>query len=201
MPNWCFQTLVISGEKEDLAPFVDKLISSWHICEHCPTNGQYELLNTFYPNPDDIYTGPFCFDDLEKFVFYDHKEDECGEYVAAWTNEKLERAKEKYGEKGWLWYYWNSRHWGSTKADFYTTVEEQDDTHIKITFVTAWNLIDVGIIHISNNYPLLTFSVEYHEELYNFPDGGFVIKGGEFLSQWEESKEVFERNQKSFDRR
>jgi hypothetical protein len=193
MTMHCFQTLVISGEKGDLAPFTNKLLASWHNCEDNPSEGRYELLQTFYPMPDDIYCGPSTYDDLETYVLQGWKADDIHEYVAAWTKEQLEKAKEKYGKGGWHWLGWREEHWGSKWADLFTTVDEIDDTYVKISFASAWGPLLPAILHISNDYPLLTFSVEYQDEGYNYPDSGAKMKGGKILSEWQESEEEFEK--------
>jgi hypothetical protein len=199
MPNYCYQTLVITGEKEDLAPFANKLLASWRNYKENSTESQYELLDTFYPVPDDVYSGNFDSSDPEASALKGQKADEYHDYVAAWTQEQIEMAKNKYGDFGWLEYYWRTRNWGSKWADCRTTIDEHDDTHLKISYISAWSPLVPGILHISNDYPLLTFSVDYHDEMYNYPDSGAKMKGGEILSEWQESEEEYKKNVSKFD--
>jgi len=194
MPKWCYQTLLISGEKDDLVPFANRLVESWHNYQGDPIKGQCELLETFYPMPDDIYRGPFRFDDLESFVLKGQEADDYHEYVAAWTKEQLETAKEKYGEYGWLWYFWSMQHWGSKWSDRETSIVDQNDTLLKLTFRSAWAPLIKGIWHISKDNLLLTFTLDFYDEMYDYPNGGIVVKNGEILSQWEETKETYEKN-------
>jgi hypothetical protein len=194
MPNYCYQTLVISGEKDDLAPFVNKLLASWHTYEDDLTKGQCELLQTFYPMPDDIYLGNFDLSDPETSALKGEKADDQHASVAAWTLGQIKLAKKKYGDISWLGYFWRIDNWGSKWADFCTSIDEQDETHIKLRFETAWAPILQGILFISNDYPLLTFLLDFFDEMYNYPDGRVVVKNGEILSQWEESKGTYEKN-------
>jgi hypothetical protein len=112
-----------------------------------------------------------------------------GENVTIWTKEQLDTAKEKYGEYCWHWYFWCLEHWGNLWDDIHTTINEHDDIHINMYFETPDAPIIEGLLQISKDCPLLTFSVRYKYEYCDYPGGEVKIKGGKILSKWEESEE------------
>jgi len=192
MTNYCYQTLLISGEKDDLAPFANKLLASWRCYDDKPTEGRYRLLRTFVPRPNDIYYGSPSLGDLIEVCELINKGDDLDKFATKWTKEQLATAKEKYGKYGWYWSLWCSEHWGNLSADRHTTIDEHDDTHIQISFESPWDSILEGILHISNDYPLLTFSVNYCNDQDYYLTGRVEIKGGEVLSQREDTEDFNE---------
>jgi hypothetical protein len=192
MTNYFYQNLLISGEKEDLAPFAKKLLASWQNYKDEPTKGQYQLLRTFVPIPDDIYDGSASLGVLLEVCELICKGDDIDKFATKWTKEQVATAKEKYGKYGWFWSLWFTEHWGNFSADLHTTMDEHDDTHIHLSFESALAPIIEGILHISNNYPLLTFSLNFTDDQDLYHLGRVEIKGGEVLSQWEDTVEFNE---------
>jgi hypothetical protein len=207
MPNYCFQELEINGEKEDLTTFVEKLLASQHIHEYAPDKLEYELLHTFYPVPDDVYPSAPSFENPEIIALRGQEADsDLGrDEVPAWTIDQLEAAKKKYGSgdndvlSPWTSFGWVMRHWGSRGKDEFTSITHQDDMHVAISYGTPHVAIINGLLHISQDYPFLTFTVKYSEECYLYQDGRVTMKGGEILSWWVEPEGEFQKRLAPFE--
>lgn len=205
MPTWILQELEISGEKKDLTSFVDKFLGSWRNYIKYPTEGQFHLLYTFCPIPNDVYYGSLVLDDIETSALEGTKADDYNDEVPAWTKEQLETAKKKYGTEGiidgqlympWAVRGWILKFWGTECPDVETSICEMDNSHIRIFYKTAWVPISFGLENISKEYPQLTFNLKHMAEFYCAPGGGMTIKGGEFLNYWKDTEKECERNRK-----
>jgi hypothetical protein len=190
MTNWSGQTLEISGEKDNLAPFANKLFSSWHFSKRFPAEVFYELLRTFFPIPDDIYHGDLSADDFESLVLKGQGPGGIDGYIPPYAKEPLDASKKKDGEKYWSSMLWRRDYWGSPWGDEHTIIHEHDDTHIKMSFNSEVFPSLGGILSLSNLYPLLVFAVNYGDGGIS-PDGGVVFMAGKILSHWQQSEEEF----------
>ena len=188
MPNWCSNSLSVSGDKAQLRDFLERITFT-------DDNGHtgYSILPRLYPVPADLQI-------TSTFVSAEPNP-KWLEWVAdgTWTQEDYdERVKRdaeiyaqqqaniaKYGYKDW--YDWSVDKWGTKWGDCDTEVFHNDDS-ISVVFQSAWSPPVDGIIHISTLFPDLVFSMNWHEEGMDFY-GGMAVKNGEHkLSEGEITK-------------
>lgn len=159
MPNWCFTHLTVSGPAQDIQRFADGL-------EAGKKEGNYSILDTYFPCPEDLNITSGFFSDPEK---------------QAQMNALYAANREKYGHESW--YDWNITNYGSKWADHFGEYDrdETDRYHVlRFQFDTAWSPITEGIRFVSSLFPTLVFAMSYDEEA-GFYVGAEVHKAGETL--------------------
>ena len=158
MPNWCYNSLTIEGNAEDISAVKSQLNTPFQR-EHDQWNmetKQMEKRTVLYPNPVfsfwniikptnlEAYNGPQPQVDLSKAITFESDH----------------------------WYDWNVRNWG-TKWDVAIHHEEQypeteliEDWSDRLiySFNTAWSPPVSAIEELSKQYPNLTFTLSYEEE-------------------------------------
>lgn len=170
MPNWVFNTLVVSGDKVSLDKFREQLNQPY--TKHFPDHKWNEETKAWEYTPAiQTYSNPvFAFwnvvkpTDLEAYYGEETAKDvDLDNFV-----ESFNRAV----EKGTSWYYWNLRNWG-TKWDVgvqdgeqysSTYLEETDDGSLLYKFETAWSPVLEVIDKLVQMYPNLQFDYGYEEE-------------------------------------
>lgn len=145
MPNWCYNTIDIYGEHEELKKFQ----VACQVKDE-ETNETYTSFNHLYPCPEELTnTLAGSFGDKEK-----------QEELIAQQKSNIE----KYGHKDW--YDWAlsewSTKWGAKSIEF--TDMEEGDTYLTGRYETAWSPADNLIRKISELFPGLVFSVVSTEE-------------------------------------
>ena len=181
MPNWVFNSLVVSGEKSELDRMVAHLNSPFekHFPEMNFDKEQQKWVNT----PDvQVYSNPvFAFwnicrpNDLEKYygdeVFKETKTnsfDDEGKFDGEAFMAEFIRSMSEDED----WYHWNCRNWGtkwdvavSDKSDYSSTsMEWTDNGDVMYRFETAWSPVPEALTQLSEMFPSLTFDYEYEEE-------------------------------------
>ena len=168
MPNWVFNSVVISGDKPEL----DKLQAQLNkpVVKHFPEMKWNEeakkydqIANTqTYSNPVFSFWNIIAPTDLEAYYGESYKHD----------SENLIESIAKGFQEGMDWYNWNVRNWG-TKWDIAvaddekyadTRIEETDDDSLLYYFQTAWSPVHEVFVELAKQYPTLTFQYEYEEE-------------------------------------
>jgi len=81
---------------------------------------------------------------------------------------------EKVGED---WYAWRCAHWGTKWDVSVPELLEESETTLKYRFDTAWSPPCAAIVTISQQFPKLTFEIEYSEPGMCF-EGTFVARNG-----------------------
>ena len=189
MPNWCFNSVVISGDKVSLDKLREQLNQPY--TKHFPdlkwnaeTNTYDKLADTqTYSNPVFSFWNVIRPTDLEAYY---------GEETV--EEPKLDNFVETFNNaiaKGESWYYWNLRNWG-TKWDVgvqdgteypSTTLEITDDGDLMYHFETAWSPVFEVFTTLAKMYPELTFDYEYEEE--QGWGGSMMWEGGEVTNSTE----------------
>ena len=169
MPNWVYNSLVVSGDKLELDKLkeqlnkpvtknfpdthYDKELSEWvdtPAIQHF-SNPVFSFWNVVAPTDLDAYYGK----ETIKVSLDNFQET----FSNALANDQS-------------WYYWNVRNWG-TKWDVAvadgveyadTTLEITDDGTLMYHFQTAWSPVHEIFEKLSEQYPKLTFDYEYEEE-------------------------------------
>jgi hypothetical protein len=170
MPNWVFNSLVVSGEQSELDKMVAQLNKPFTMQHpvHKFIDGKYTKVADYeeYNNPVFSFWNIVKPTDLEAYY---------GEEVHKKTNltpeefmpEFLRSMKEDND-----WYHWNVRNWG-TKWDVCvsddneypnTVMEITDDGDVMYRFETAWSPVGEALLKLSEMYPSLEFNYEYEEE-------------------------------------
>lgn len=179
MPNWCSNSLHISGDEAQLRDFLERITIT-------DDDGQerYSILPRLYPTPEELQISSTSMRSPEpnpKWL----------EWVAngTWTQAEYDQrvaedaelyAKQvaniaKYGYRDW--YEWCVDKWGTKWGDCDTELLDASDT-IDMRFDSAWSPPVDGIIHISTLFPNLLFSMSWAEEGMDFY-GGMAVKNGQ----------------------
>lgn len=163
MPNWCYNSLSISGDETLIAdvkrklnkPFV-QTHDSWN-----KTTGNMELVQTQYSNP------VFAFHNI-----YNHTQDGISDEEYLKQPDHKQPLEEALMFKGNTWYDWNVRNWGTKwdvaihDEDKYPDTQLQDEgkDFLSYSFNTAWSPPLEAISKLSAQYPDLDFELSYEEE-------------------------------------
>lgn len=176
MPNWCENTLKITGDKEAIAKFKAQALR-----EKTEESEQTALsFDNFIPMPKEfleIQTGGRT---IGK------------QYVTAWRivdgkdvavkAEEIEELKKKYGAEDW--HSWAVKNWG-VKWDVEAHLYDQSETSLSYTFDTAWCQPANFIETVAKMFPTLHFEMEYKEPGAEF-QGTIIAKGDDFTDMPED---------------
>lgn len=155
MPNWCYNTLVVTGPEASLAQALSAVAD-----DPSPEGGQDRgtdvkptalSLEKIEPTPREVL--------LES---------------ALPSIELLFRGP-RDGERD-DWMTWRNRHWG-TKWDVDAEIEERADGMAKLAFDSAWSPPVMAIVSLSAQYPDLEFLLSFDESGNDF-SGTRLIKAG-----------------------
>lgn len=160
MPNWCDNSLTVTGPKEELKKF--RKIALF--------NGVFKM--------DRLSPTPKALLDV-KVPNSPHRTDE---------NEKMKHEKEvnklinRYGYSDW--YHWRLSNWGTKwdVSDDSQTIPVDNDDEIVISFATAWAPPTEWVKKAANKFPNLEFKLSYMEEGMGFC-GLLIAKGDIFSDQ------------------
>jgi hypothetical protein len=154
MPNWCYNSLCVSGNKEILADFVSKTL----VPQNMSSEEEYDethrfTFNILHPLPKALEGDCSPLRKLEG-------EDDT-QYQA-----RMDENKRLYGAEDW--YRWHIDNWG-TKWDAKDTIVEQlDDQNFNVRFNTAWSPPIDFFGKIIPMYPQLEFDLIFDEESQDF---------------------------------
>jgi len=171
MPNWVYNSMSVSGSKEDLIAFRDKASKSY-ITKHKGKRYQDAEGNWKY-DADVEYeqenTAPLSFwnfiEPENKDAYFADAHGTKPEGYEAWSMEDKMAYDLKFTGDGW--YDWNVRNWG-TKWDA-SDAEITDSTEDKAaclsyTFQTAWSIPEPVFTAMVRQHPELSFDFECEEE-------------------------------------
>jgi hypothetical protein len=170
MPNWVFNSLVVSGDKSELDKMVAQLNQPFvkNFPQHNFVDGEivYTADVQTYDNPVFAFWNIVKPTDLESYY---------GEEVHKKTNLDPEEFMTEFVrsmKEDQDWYHWNCRNWG-TKWDVAvdnnsqysdTRLTVNDDGSVMYHFNTAWSPVGEVLLKLSEQYPTLEFDYEYEEE-------------------------------------
>lgn len=170
MPNWVFNSLVVSGEQSELDKMVAQLNQPFtmHHPVHKFVDGKYTKVadSEHYSNPVLAFWNIVKPTDLEAYYGEEiHKKTklEPDEFMAEFVRSMREDND---------WYHWNCRNWG-TKWDVCVSDDNEcpntiktvnDDGSVMYHFETAWSPVGEVLMKLSEQYPTLEFDYEYEEE-------------------------------------
>jgi hypothetical protein len=170
MPNWVFNSLVVSGEKSELDKMVAQLNQPF--VKYFPKqefiDGKYTEVSDVqvYDNPVFAFWNIVAPTDLEAY-YGNEVFKKTGLDGEEFMKEFVRSMKEDQD-----WYHWNVRNWGTKWDIAVPNGEKYSDTQMTITddgdvmyhFQTAWSPVGEVLIKLSEMYPTLEFDYEYEEE-------------------------------------
>ena len=183
MPNWCENYLEVSGPKDDVQSFFERIQTGVEEDENGKKKVIFDLTDNLMPMPEvlrgtrsPVPTGEFDADGQ----FTELVEDETNEF---WTPEKYEeRKKEHYelvaqaekakAETGYSdWYHWANSMWGTKwgSCDMRWNGGENIDEETGIgtrffEYETAWGPLQEDFwLSVSEMFPTLKFTIYYEE--------------------------------------
>ena len=180
MPNWVFNSVIVSGEKSEL----DKLVAQ--------LNKPYD---TFYPEMNRTPKEDGSGFDVEWvdgvqhhsnpiFAFWNVVSPDPADFEEYFAIEAKSKSEVPLGDPNWWagiianqsvskhWYDWNNHHWDTKwdcsvkDGDEYpdTRMEMTDDGSVMYHFQTAWSPVHTIFERLAQMYPSLEFDYEYEEE-------------------------------------
>ena len=184
MPNWVFNSLVVSGDSVSLDKMREQLNQpiTKHFTDH-KWNEETKTLEEFpsqqvYSNPVFAFWNVIAPTNLD--AYYGNETEKVS----------LDNFKEDFDNalaKDESWYWWNVRNWG-TKWDVAVSDDNQyPDTTLEVTeegalmyhFNTAWSPVEEVISRLSEMYPSLDFDYEFEEE--QGWGGSIMFRNGEVI--------------------
>ena len=148
MPNWVYNSMSVSGSKEDIAKFK-------------------EFAGRPKPEGFDNETGKFTYEEgeTEVFSFWNFiapPQDaiESGEYFG--THGFVEG--KQVGDTPNNWYEFNTREWGTKWDACRPELESENETSLLYRFETAWSIPEPVFSAVIEKFPTLDFDFESEEE-------------------------------------
>jgi hypothetical protein len=166
MPNWVFNSLVVSGQSKMELQLLKEQLNKPFTVHHDSYNretGQMEKKETHYSNPVFAFWNIIAPTDLEAYYGEQTHKTDLDNFVQSFNNAV---------QNDNSWYYWNLRNWGC-KWDVAVQDDEQyPDTRCEWTdagelmyhFNTPWSQPEEAITKLSSQFPTLQFDLEYEEE-------------------------------------
>jgi len=179
MPNWCFNSVIVSAKTEaELVEFLD-FCDQPHTSNHIDWRTNEPVNDT---NAKGVFWNFITPTDLEAYFGGDTSS-------KASTNENVMATIAHEMANGMDWYHWNVRNWG-TKWDIilereYISIvhnEKNDTYYFNWNFDTAWSPADEAYNAMAKRFPNLDFDFEITEEA-NFYLGKLNFAGGELVSE------------------
>lgn len=186
MPNWCSNTLTVSGSAEAMTAF--------YACLDKNESGDFRM-NSFLPMPAELEntTSPNTFRAVDggekKPVFKDGAIQMLITNSDGLTEDEFNaRNIELRGKYGFdNWYDWHCQNWG-TKWDVAEPSEQfRGDDEYRVAYETAWSPNLDFLRNIVDDFPELTFTLDYFEGGMGFA-GQFNIKAED--GEIDEEKEI-----------
>jgi hypothetical protein len=191
MPNWCSNSLYVSGDSDKVKEFKNWVITEVSVTE-IVRDEQYNAVlgENGEPLTKEVMRERFTFEKLfptplELLADVDpipHKEGEDEEAYEA----RLEQLKEKYGHSGW--YNWRVSNWG-TKWDACESDWDLEDDGMTIHFQTAWAPPIGWLENVSAQFPELVFKMTFQEEGCGFCGRADGVDG---MVEWQDGEVVLE---------
>ena len=150
MPNWCYNSLCVCGDKEQLADFVSKTIIPQNMLSEEDYDERHKFtFNILHPTP------PALEGDCSPLRRLPAEDDDQ-------FKERMAENKRLYGAEDW--YHWHINNWGTKWDCSSTCVTQLDDTNLNVQFHTAWSPPVEWFEKVIPMYPLLHFDLIFDEE-------------------------------------
>jgi len=184
MPNWCINTLTVSGDVSEIKKFKEGVKS-----EEAHSDLSFDKL---VPMPEELREMPpdfmdHCGNAKAKLKSVENPKD-GGDFIIASGDTSLEateeakrisdekrKLKEKYGVSSW--YEWSVINWGTKWDAHEVEIVKNNDEELIYKFYTAWCPPYEWLITASEKFSKLKFKVEYFDECVSF-EGYATIENG-----------------------
>jgi len=157
MPNWCYNTLEIEGDKEELKRFI----------EFAKTDDNDLDTEKFIPYP-------------QKFKIMDKEDSNKSFNLNRYDDKDKELLVDGLNGYDWACKNWGTK-WGICSASLNTTIEQLEKNEgqtVCYSFETAWSPPLPVILKMSEMFPKLHFHLEYEECGCDF-EGDLECENGE----------------------
>lgn len=159
MPNWVYNTMNVSGTKEDLIAFREKASKTR------PDGLNTEDGSLTYTEGDKTELSFWNFIEPEDKPLYFGASDYKPEGYEAWSMEEKMAYSMKFSSNGW--YDWNVREWGTkwdaSEVDL-TDQTEEKSAYLNYSFSTAWSIPEPVFQAVVRQHPELEFDFYSEEE-------------------------------------
>jgi hypothetical protein len=174
MPNWVFNSLVVSGEQSELDKMVEQLNQPFvkHFPEHKFENNEIVWVadEQHYDNPVFAFWNIVKPTDLE--AYYETDVHKGSKNIKPNDGESFMQEFVRSMKEDQDWYHWNCRNWGTkwdvavdNNSEYPNTIKTvNDDGSVMYHFQTAWSPVGEVLMKLSEQYPTLNFDYEYEEE-------------------------------------
>lgn len=187
MPNWCYNSLCVSGNKEILADFVSKTLVPRNMSSEEEYDESHKFtFNILHPLPKALEGG---FSPLPKLEGEDDTQ----------YKERMAENIRLYGAEDW--YRWHIDNWGTKWDASSTCVEQLDDQNFNVQFHTAWSPPIDWFEKVIPMYPQLEFDLIFDEESQDYC-GRMTGRKGEidlqvgkpYFTDHEEKRVIYDMN-------
>lgn len=193
MPNWCQNTLNVSGDKKDIRNF--KLKARGHTQSYNDFRGiewplfddiRLKAMLSAVPEPGNVVDLSFHSlypvpDDFLRFPYDDKHAVELGKKVG---EERL------YGGYRWENLHWGCK-WGSCDSELFL----EEDCFLQYEFSTPWGPPNEFLQRVSEDWPNLSFEMEYSESGMGFAGKIGFQNGDCFMEETWDMEEDYEEGE------
>lgn len=173
MPNWCLNTLKVSGTEQEIKIFKEKARdkNGEVFCFENFDKLPLELEDTQSP-ASPVNPGEY----VKRLKEYEEDKKKTG-YIATrpLTHKLSKELIKKYGTNNW--YDWNIAHWGTKWGAASSNLFKEGKTYLKYEFDTAWSPPMKILTTISRQFPTMKFTLKYCEDGMGFKGKAYFING------------------------
>ena len=185
MPNWCYNSLCVSGNKEILADFVSKTLVPRNMSSEEEYDESHKFtFNILHPIPKALQGN---FSPLPKLEGEDDTQ----------YKERMAENVRLYGAEDW--YDWHRYNWGTKWDASSTCVEQLDDQNFNVQFHTAWSPPIDWFEKVIPMYPQLEFDLIFDEESQDYcgrmtgNNGEIDLQVGKpYFTDYEEKRVIYD---------
>jgi hypothetical protein len=169
MPNWCYNRMNVTGDRESLVKLTEAITRKHDPSLAETTMGVEQVdydLSVLFPVPEELRISAMFF----------NTETDDPEYQE--LLKKYEANKAKYGHT--TWYDWCLENWStkwSPRIEEWTINDYPNGSEIYAYYETAWSPADGLICEVSKQFPTLLFTVSSDEEGRSFSCVSAFSKG------------------------
>jgi len=150
MPNWVYNSLTVTGSEERVSAFVDQ------------ARRGYTAKFTDYSSGGRVKKD---YDIQEEFSFWNFVRPDDSILHEYWGDEPQKTSlADALRFASNHWYDWNIRNWGCKWDAKEVDVPDRSDGYVQYTFQTPWGPPEEFFTSIIEQFPDLTFCLEYTEE-------------------------------------
>lgn len=171
MPNWCYNSLVITGNKKSLKKFKETAYTKYE-------SGKGETLIDFEKFlPREKSEKEKVADKYQELFHKEQKKKLTKEDREELALMRIEYDKEELEYSGDDWYHWNISNWGTKWNTCEPALQQEENDKLRYSFDTAWSPPCGVILAMSKNFLDLKFEL-YYEEPGNAFCGDFICERG-----------------------